>query len=304
MSPHRNRHPKRHPLPVRGGIRAQSRRGAARCWWGQRWVAMLEGMQLGARLGRGRSYAAGGQVSELTVQPGVVTARVQGATDAPYRVRIACGVPHDDARAALLAGLRAHPLWLARLLVRELPREVETHFRAHGATLFPTRRDELRSDCSCPDWANPCKHVVAVHFLLAEAFDNDPLLLLLLRGVARDDLLGGESLAPPLPVAPAEPPPVPAAFWGDPRWPGPSPDLGPAPADGGDAPLAQRLGPLPFWRGEERFLDALSAACGRAAAAGWRVRAGERLPLRATAGAAPPAPAVARRPRPRMETAW
>lgn len=70
-----------------------------------------------------------------------------------------------------------------------MPNEIEEAFTAAGLSLFPADADALRTDCSCPDWQNPCKHVAAVYYLLAEAFDGDPFLILAWRGRPRERLL-------------------------------------------------------------------------------------------------------------------
>ena len=77
------------PREAKGGIKAQSGRGGfGRSWWARRWIEVLEGFDLGARLGRGRSYARRGQVLSVDVEKGAVTARVQGSRAPPYRVEI------------------------------------------------------------------------------------------------------------------------------------------------------------------------------------------------------------------------
>ncbi|HXQ48380.1 MAG TPA: SWIM zinc finger family protein, partial [Thermoplasmata archaeon] len=53
----------------------------------------------------------------------------------------------------------------ASLLAGEMPEGIEETFRTANAALFPESDDDFQTDCSCPDWANPCKHVAAVHFL-------------------------------------------------------------------------------------------------------------------------------------------
>src|SRR5262245_28601863 len=81
------------PRAARGGIKAQSKRGAfAQSWWAKRWIAVLEGFQIGGRLQRGRSYARRGQVLSIDVQKGMITAAVQGSRPAPYDITIAVKV--------------------------------------------------------------------------------------------------------------------------------------------------------------------------------------------------------------------
>ena len=51
------------------------------------------------------------------------------------------------------------------------------------------------TDCSCPDWANPCKHIAATHYVLGEAIERDPFLLFELRGRTKVDVLGALRVA-------------------------------------------------------------------------------------------------------------
>ncbi|HEX2079104.1 MAG TPA: SWIM zinc finger family protein [Longimicrobium sp.] len=175
---------------ARDGIRARSTRGEiGETWWSQRFIAALREVADASRLTRGRSYARSGQVMDLRVQPGTVTARVQGSRPRPYDVSIRLTPFTDEEWARAEEALAGEALFLAALLAGEMPRDVERAFAAAGLSLFPSRPEELRSDCSCPDWANPCKHVAATYYILAEAFDADPFLVLCWRGRARDDLL-------------------------------------------------------------------------------------------------------------------
>lgn len=297
MSHKRREFAPRVPLGVRGGIRVQSSRsGFARKWWSRQWLLLLEKYQIGARLGRGRSYAYGGQVVSLELEAGRVVAAVQGADKTAYGCEIRCGVLSPAARAALIRRLRQQPLLLAELMVRELPKAVVELFDAAGLPLLPGGRAEVVTRCTCPDRVNPCKHLAAVFFLMIEAFDQDPLLLLALRGIGRDALIGnGEGAALPEAAAVDAPDADTAAaddaldpsdaFWG--RDDGGTTDFGPAPTGGAAAPLVQRLGPLPLWRGEERFMDVVTQVGARAVALGWQAWAGERL-LRLRPRAEPP----------------
>ncbi len=178
------------PRPVEGGLKARSRRGTiGESWWSHRFLDLLESFGIGTRLDRGRTYARKGQVISLEVAPGVVTADVQGSRSRPYRVRI--GLPRlseADWRRAEEA-MVARAAFLARLLAGEMPEDIEEAFADASAGLFPARHDELDPQCTCPDWSRPCKHVAAVYFLLAEAFDDDPFLILTWRGRPRDVLL-------------------------------------------------------------------------------------------------------------------
>ena len=277
----KKKHALRTPLTVKGGIRAQSPHGGhPRTWWSRRWTEVLENFRLGARLGRGRNYAVSGQVSALSIQGGRVSASVQGSTQEPYESVILFQCVEGEAKARIVQALWRRPLLIARLLVGDLPYEIEPLFRAEGCPLFPQRTKDLTSRCSCPDWANPCKHLAAVYFLLGETITKNPLLLLALRGVSRADLVGEAPVAPPPPAAEsaAETPLTSEGFYGTPR---PAfDDYGAAPKASTPAPLIHRLGPLPFWRGQERFTDTLEHLYARASTRGWTVWSGEPLDVR------------------------
>ena len=269
------------PIPVRGGIHAQSvRPQASRKWWAKRWLAFMEELRMGARLGRGRSYALSGQVISVDVAPGICEAVVQGGSREPYRIELQFDVMPPKAKRQILAKLRARPLLVAQLLVRNLPEMVDLLFRAAGYPLVPSAANSFSSSCSCPDYANPCKHIAAVLFLLTEAFEQDPLRLLTLRGITREDLIGqtgergmgnGErGMGNPSTLQPFNPS---TSFWGtSAELP---PDFGPTPSAIGKAPLIRRLGVIPFWRGDQRFIEAMELCGDRSGAAGWRIWAGD-----------------------------
>lgn len=182
------------PRPVADGIRARSRRGAiAQTWWSERFIAVLESLGVGARLQRGRTYARKGQVIDLTIEPGAVSAWVQGTRARPYRVRIAV-TPFDKSAWARVTEELARDAWyIARLLAGEMPEDIEDAFASVGLSLFPASAGALSLDCTCPDWSVPCKHIAAAFYLLAESFDEDPFGILAWRGRTRADLL--ETLA-------------------------------------------------------------------------------------------------------------
>jgi uncharacterized Zn finger protein len=182
--------PPSRPRRVEGGIKARSRRGQiGESWWSARFVAILESLGMGPRLGRGRAYARAGQVLDLTVAPGTVSAGVQGSRARPYRVRIGLACFPEAEWTVVESALAARALYSAKLLAGEMPREIEEVFASCGLSLFPERARDLAMSCSCPDWAVPCKHVAATFYLLAEAFDSDPFLVLAWRGRKRGDLL-------------------------------------------------------------------------------------------------------------------
>lgn len=183
-------YPASKPRAVDGGLRARSKRGAiAQTWWSERFIAVLEGIGVGGRLQRGRSYARKGQVISLVVDAGSVTAQVQGSRARPYRVRIGVTAYGKAEWAAVEHELAGNAWYLARLLTGEMPEDIEDVFAGLGLPLFPESPRDLSLDCSCPDPQVPCKHVAATFYLLAESFDDDPFGILAWRGREREDLL-------------------------------------------------------------------------------------------------------------------
>jgi uncharacterized Zn finger protein len=271
------------PRPVKDGIRAHSKRGSfARSWWARRWIGVLESLELGGRLSRGRHYARRGQVMDISIEEGLVRARVQGSREDPYDVSIRVTPLSGAAWKKLARVLSGEAVFLAKLLAGEMPADIENAFQKASLSLFPTRVSELQTSCSCPDWSNPCKHIAAVYYLLGEEFDRDPFLIFRLRGITRDELLKrveevGESPAaaraagPRGPKARAEKTRTTATFWRAGELPA---DLVPEPADPAHAGgLLTRLGPFPFWRGHEPLPDALLPTYPRASAAALEILA-------------------------------
>lgn len=158
-------------------------------WWARRWIEVLESFGWASRLQRGRSYARAGNVLELKIGSGNVLARVQGSRPKPYRVSINLDPLSSKDWDRVTEAMAAQAVFAAKLLAGEMPAEIEEAFRVSGVPLFPRSARDLRTDCSCPDWANPCKHVAAVCYLLGREFDADPFLLFRLRGREREQVL-------------------------------------------------------------------------------------------------------------------
>ena len=254
------------PIEVKGGIRAGTKRGAfGSSWWAKRWLQTLEEFQIGSRLDRGRSYARRGQVMSIDVQPGGVTARVQGSRERPYDVSIEVRTISAPDWERLQLAMAEQPIIAATLLAGRMPDNIEDSFQTVGLSMFPDRQDDLETDCSCPDWSNPCKHVAAVYLLLGEEFDRDPFLIFRMRGMEREDLLGPEfrRSAQTLegPALPAEAlPPEPGEFWANPLTALQEMDhVGPAVAPELAAALPQQLGRFPLWQGNQEFVLAMQA---------------------------------------------
>jgi uncharacterized Zn finger protein len=172
------------------GIKAHMRRGAfGKSWWASRWIAALERLVNPGRLTRGRTYARVGQVVSMDVGREGVKAVVQGSRPKPYTVQIKFKQLSDAEWERVIDAMASEALYAARLLSGEMPEQIEDVFAAVGTSLFPTDKNDMRTTCSCPDVANPCKHIAAVHYLLGERFDDDPFLMFLLRGRSQEEIV-------------------------------------------------------------------------------------------------------------------
>jgi uncharacterized Zn finger protein len=245
--------PKTKPKRVSGGIKAQTKRGGfGTQWWAKRWIAILEKLDLGARLSRGRSYARSGQVVDIAIGPGSIGAKVQGSRALPYTITIRVATLDKPTWARVAECIASEARFAAKLLVGEMPHEIEEAFARAGASLFPTSVKELHTECSCPDWSNPCKHIAAVYYLIGEEFDRDPFLLFTLRGGHKSDVLEGlaetGSTSAPIPPRGREPIPVEHdAFWRGSETPSNPPVI----SASASRSALRVLPAFPFWRGAE-----------------------------------------------------
>lgn len=263
-------YPVSRPREAKGGIKAQTQRGAfGASWWAKRWVTVLESFNIGARLSRGKSYARRGQVTDIQVSEGLVTASVQGSRPRPYRVTIKMKTLSPTEWATVVDGLGTQAIYAAKLLSGEMPQDIEEVLTAAGLSLFPSRIADLETACSCPDWSNPCKHIAAVFYLLGEEFDRDPFLIFTLRGMGRDELMTrlgeavpageltqGQADISAMPGAVTASEPLPAdcgAFWGAHESLSFIGEIRP----GRGAALPRRLGAFPFWRSSPPLLSTL-----------------------------------------------
>jgi uncharacterized Zn finger protein len=275
------------PKTAKGGIKAQSKRGGfGASWWAKRWIAVLESFSIGARLGRGRAYARRGQVLDLNIDQGAVSAKVQGSRRTPYRVEIGIKPLPRATWRQVIKTLSAQFGYAAQLLAGEMPQDIEAAFENAGASLFPARQQDLTTQCSCPDWSNPCKHVAAVFYLLGEEFHRDPFLIFKLRGLDRAELMDflggsragrqvGQGAGRKLTGAPAPEPltATPGTFWEGQGLPADL--LGEVRLPPVPAALPKRLGSFPLWRGSTFFLEALEPIYTQASPIGLDVFIGE-----------------------------
>ena len=176
----------------------------SRTWWGQRFIAALEQFTDPARLGRGRSYASGGRILDYTLVKGTVTARVRGSInpyfgvykEPIYRTSITIKAISAADWTKAIRHIASRADLVTKLLMNEMPDTIEDAFSGLGLHLLPHSESDFLTDCSCPDWVNPCKHIAGVYYLLASALDRDPFLMFELRGLSRDNLHAELALSP------------------------------------------------------------------------------------------------------------
>ncbi len=177
-------------IRTQDGIKAQSQRGEfAKNWWAKRWIAALERLMDSGRLRRGRNYARQGQVLSIDETPDGIAARVQGSRQTPYKISIKIKPLSDAEWEKVIDALAEQAIFSAQLLAGEMPQDIEQAFQAAKVSLFPSERGDLTTDCSCPDYSNPCKHIAATHYILGERFDEDPFLIFRLRGRTQEQIM-------------------------------------------------------------------------------------------------------------------
>jgi len=170
--------------------RLPARRGAARAttWWGKAWVRAVEESAYAAEdLRAARSLARGGRLGPISVDRGAIGCTVLGDDRLPAVTGSLA--PLDEAAVDTFVELvAAESGRIAELLAGELPLTLVEHAEESGVELLPYSGD-FSWACTCQAWLDPCLHALAVGYQLAWLVDADPLLLLGLRGLPRDDLL-------------------------------------------------------------------------------------------------------------------
>lgn len=161
----------------------------SREWWAQRWIDVLESFGWRRRLERARNYARQGNVLNVDYNGHKVTARVQGTAPEPYQVSLFLEPFSDEQWSYVIETMSQRAIFSAKLLAGEMPQNIEEVFTSNGLSLFPFAKFDIHSKCSCPDPANPCKHIGAVYYLLGDRFSEDPFVLFQLRGRTKEAII-------------------------------------------------------------------------------------------------------------------
>ncbi len=146
-------------------------------WWGLQWLNTLSNIDYDNRLPRGKSYANKGSVTKITIKGNRIEAKVSGSRPKPYNVDITLPPFFEPELGEFIQKLAKRPTVISKLLNRELDPEVLTIAEEMGLKVFPKQWTDFKMQCSCPDWAVPCKHLAAVVYKVSAEIDNNPFLV-------------------------------------------------------------------------------------------------------------------------------
>jgi SNF2 family DNA or RNA helicase/uncharacterized Zn finger protein len=146
-------------------------------WWGLQWLNALNNIDYSNRLPRGSSYARKGAVVSIDINKNRINAKVAGSRPQPYQVDIILPPFFEPELSNFIGALAKKPVIISKLLNRSLEPEVLTMAEQNGLKVFPKQWTDFKMQCSCPDWAVPCKHLAAVIYKVSTEIDNNPFLV-------------------------------------------------------------------------------------------------------------------------------
>lgn len=152
-------------------------------WWGQQWLNSLSNIDYSNRLPRGASYARNGAIKKITITDKHIKAKVASSRATPYNVDIIIPPFFDPELGNFLNEIKLRPVIISKLLNRELVPSVLQLAGKSGLKVFPRQWSDLKMQCSCPDWAVPCKHLASVIYKVCTEIDNNPFLVFELHNV-------------------------------------------------------------------------------------------------------------------------
>ncbi len=164
-------------------------RTIASSFWGKSWCDNLERYSDYAnRLPRGRTYARNGSILDLQIARGEITAKVSGSE--LYTINISIGAVAAARWKSICGDCAGSIDSVVELLQGRLAKGVMDRVCQQSEGLFPGPKD-IKLSCSCPDWADMCKHVAAALYGVGARLDAQPELLFVLRGVDAKDMIAG-----------------------------------------------------------------------------------------------------------------
>lgn len=167
-------------LTIIGSVMANN---FGKTWWGEAWLCSLAHIDYANRIPRGARYARNGSVLSISVAEGYIKAKVQGSRRIPYNVTIKVEQFSQKEIDLLIDGILNRPIIVSELLNGKLSPAVLDIAEKQKLRVFSSTWRDLGMDCSCPDWAVPCKHIAAVIYKMGQEIDNNPFLVFELHGV-------------------------------------------------------------------------------------------------------------------------
>jgi len=168
----------------------------SKTWWGEALLNALEEFTETGRLSRGRAYAKDHRLKHWQRKNGIIQAKLRGNVNPYYGVykeptyKVEVQMTHLSAAQwkKIIARLTEKASFIAKLLVDEIPENIEQTFAEFNCHLLPQNYHDFKVSCSCPDYAVPCKHIAGVCYRLASIVDNQPLVLFEMRGISAEKL--------------------------------------------------------------------------------------------------------------------
>ena len=158
-------------------------------WWGNEWVEAMERIDFDTnRLPRGKTYANTGKVKEIIIDKGNIFAKVQGTRPKPYKEEISLTKFSTTEKDKIFSIIKNNLSISAEMSLGKLPESILNTLKRDNIFLLPKNWKDILSNCSCPDWANPCKHLAAVYYIVANEIDKNPFLLFNLRGIETNEI--------------------------------------------------------------------------------------------------------------------
>ncbi len=146
-------------------------------WWGEHWLRSLENVDYDNRLPRGATYARRGNVVSIKIKDNRITAKVSGSRKTPYTVNVIIPPFFEEDIDVLMTKIIERPALISKLLNRELDPSILDIANEVGLRVFPKQWTDFKMQCSCPDWAVPCKHLASVIYMVSREIDNNPFLV-------------------------------------------------------------------------------------------------------------------------------
>jgi uncharacterized Zn finger protein len=168
----------------------------SRTWWGQKFISALESFTDSGRLQRGRSYSGDSRILNFEISNGTVSGTIRGNVnpyfgvykEPIYGTEIKMTAIADQDWVKIIEKMASKASVVSRLLLNEVPENIEDSFTAVSKNLLPHSRKDFKTECSCPDYSNPCKHIAGLCYRLSSELDQDPWLLFEMRGISKADL--------------------------------------------------------------------------------------------------------------------